>query len=319
MMKKILFFIFIIFSGVNLLRAQQTRQYTQYMFNQFGHNPAVAGSKECMDIRVGHRLQWVGFEGAPTTSYASFQTRINSEKKRPSQPHHGIGFYVEKDQVGPNTKTYVFPAYAYHIPLNNYYTLSAGMFAGIQQYVFDNNNIRLFNPADNAIGGTENILLYPDLTAGLWLYSKHTYAGIAAGQVYNKRIKGPGGQLGIDSRLSRHYNLTAGHRLVVNRDNSFIPSAMIKFVYLAPTAIALNLIWDYINRFSLGRSLRNRDAVAALVRVRLLSFLDMGYSFDFTTSKIRTASSNTHEIMLGINLCGGKGKQNGSGLCPAYN
>ncbi|MDQ3193324.1 MAG: type IX secretion system membrane protein PorP/SprF [Bacteroidota bacterium] len=318
-MKQSILFIVIIIFGINFIYAQQTRQYTQYMFNQFGHNPAVAGSKECMDIRVGYRLQWVGFEGAPTTGYASFQTRLNQKKKGPSYPHHGIGFYVEKDQIGPTTKTYIYPAYAYHIPLNNYYTLSAGLFAGVQQYVFDNNNVRLFTPTDNAVSGTQNVLVYPDFTAGLWLYSKHTYAGLAAGQVYNKLIKGPGGQIGIDSRINRHYNLTLGHRFVINRESSLIPSTMIKFVWLAPPAIDLNLIWDYKNVLSLGVSLRNRDAVAGLFRLKLLSFLEMGYSFDFTTSKIRTASSNTHEIMLGINLCGGKGKANGGGLCPAYN
>ncbi len=94
---------------------------------------------------------------------------------------------------------------------------------------------------------------------------------------------------------------------------------MVKFVALAPPAIDLNLIWDYRDVLSLGVSVRNRDAVAALIRLRLLPFLDMGYSFDFTTSKLRTASSNTHEIMLGIKMCGANGGKGRGGLCPAYN
>ncbi|HET6244440.1 MAG: type IX secretion system membrane protein PorP/SprF [Bacteroidetes bacterium] len=315
-MRQTVFFIFIIIFGLEFLHAQQTRQYTQYMFNQFGHNPAVAGSKECIDIRTGYRLQWLGFEGAPKIGYFSFQTRIKNKKKMPSQPYHGVGFYLEKDQIGPFTKTYIYPAYAYHIPLNNYYTLSAGAFAGLQQFVFDN-NVTLFNPVDNAVAGSQSILVLPDFTAGLWLYSKNTYAGLAAGQIYNKRIKGPGGQIGNDSKIARHYVFSAGHKLIINREYSLIPSTMVKFIPMAPPAIDLNLIWDYKNVFSLGFSLRNRDALAALIRLKLLPFLDMGYSFDYTTSKIRTASSNTHEIMIGVYLCGRKGKQNGT-LCPAY-
>ena len=37
--------------------AQQTAQYTQNVFNMFAINPAVAGSKDCIDVRLGYRQQ----------------------------------------------------------------------------------------------------------------------------------------------------------------------------------------------------------------------------------------------------------------------
>ena len=42
--------------------AQQLAQYTQYVFNHFSVNPAVAGSKDCLDVRLGFRKQWNGFD-----------------------------------------------------------------------------------------------------------------------------------------------------------------------------------------------------------------------------------------------------------------
>jgi type IX secretion system PorP/SprF family membrane protein len=300
-----------------IVYAQQTRQYTQYMFNQFGNNPAVAGSKECMDIKTGYRVQWVGFEGAPKTGYLSFQNRIKQQQERPNQAYHGYGLYLENDQAGPISTTWICPAYAYHMPLNNGYTLSAGLFAGLQQFVF-NNNLSLFNPVDNAVQGSESVWVFPDFTAGLWLYHEDLYAGLSAGQLLNQRIKGPGGQIGIDSRLKRFYNLTGGYRFLIDKHYALIPSAMIKYLPSAPLAIDINLIWDYRNLFAAGVSYRNVDAVAALVKISLFSFLDLGYSFDYTTSKIRNGSANSHEVMLSLYLCGGKLRLPG-GVCPAYN
>jgi type IX secretion system PorP/SprF family membrane protein len=319
-MKKLLTYILFLFPVV--LVAQQTHQYTQYMFNQFGHNPAVAGSKECTDIKLGYRMQWVGFEGAPTTGYASFHTRLGGKNKALGKGYHGIGVYLENDQTGPLAKTQFYPAYAYHQPINRGLTISGGLFTGFQQYIFDR-NVSLYDPNDNAISNASSVFILPDLTAGVWLYGKHFYGGFAARQVLTKKLSGIGGQIGSESRLARHYNVTAGYRFRFSGDVSLIPSAMLKFVPMSPPSLDLNALMDIRNIFSFGISYRNVDALAALVKISLARTLDLGYSYDLTTSKIRTASSNTHEITLGLYICGkGKGsggRNSGHGLCPAYN
>ena len=60
--------------------AQQIAQYTQYVFNHFSVNPAVAGSKDCLDVRLGFRKQWIGFPGAPTTGWASLHGYIRPKR-----------------------------------------------------------------------------------------------------------------------------------------------------------------------------------------------------------------------------------------------
>jgi type IX secretion system PorP/SprF family membrane protein len=311
--------LFLLFSGLS--EAQQIRQYTQYMYNQYGHNPAVAGSKDCNDFKLGYRNQWVGFEGAPKTGFASFQTRLKHKKRPLSGGYHGIGLYMENDVMGPFTTTYIYPSYAYHVKINHDYMLSAGVFAGIQQNVFDS-NLRLYNPNDPAIGGTQSIFIFPDITGGLWLYSKDLYAGLAAGQVIGNRKKGIfGGEIGTESRLARHYNLTVGRRWKAGKNYSLIPSVMFKLLPGATPAVDLNLLADFRNLMSVGLSYRNTDALAALLRFRLLPFMDMGYSFDLTTSRIRTGSSNTHEFWIGLRFCGKGGgeRYERNFICPAYN
>ena len=68
-MKKLLLLIGLVIGS--RATAQQISQYTQYVFNHFSINPAVAGSKDCLDVRLGYRRQWVGFENAPVTAWAS--------------------------------------------------------------------------------------------------------------------------------------------------------------------------------------------------------------------------------------------------------
>ena len=68
----ILFFVF----GQGLL-AQQKPQYSQYYQNLAVLNPAATGKENSVSIRAGFRNQWVGFEGAPKTSYLTLGTPIN--------------------------------------------------------------------------------------------------------------------------------------------------------------------------------------------------------------------------------------------------
>src|SRR5690606_4390647 len=56
--------------------AQQLPQLTQYQFNDYVINPAVAGSRPLFEIRSGHRYQWVGIQDAPRTFTLSTATPV---------------------------------------------------------------------------------------------------------------------------------------------------------------------------------------------------------------------------------------------------
>lgn len=66
-MKKISFFIFNLFLTLNTF-AQQTQQYTQFLFNRAGYNPAANGYsfKSPYEIIFGGRYQWIGFGNSPS-------------------------------------------------------------------------------------------------------------------------------------------------------------------------------------------------------------------------------------------------------------
>jgi hypothetical protein len=53
------------------------------------------------------------------------------------------------------------------------------------------------------------------------------------------------------------------------------------------------------NRFWVGAGYRLQDAVIVTAGLEIMPNLKLGYSYDYTTSDIRTYSSGTHEVMLG--------------------
>lgn len=290
---------------------QQTEQYTQYMFNQFGVNPAFAGIKECIDIRLGYRTQWVGFEGAPRTSLVNANGRI-LQRKTNYKYKHGVGVNALSDATGPTSRTFFNLAYAYHMPMNRKFNLSMGIAAGFLQYRFDESRITLVTQDDDAISGSRSKFLLPDINAGLLLYHESFYAGLTLKQVWRNKLK----SVFPDSRLTHHYSLNIGKKFIGENDISYVPSIMIKFTRLSVPALDLNFMVDFKQNLAVGLSYRNTDAIAGLIKFNFLQRFSLGYSFDFTTSKIRLGSSNTHEIMLGIYSCPIKSTHNYE--CPVF-
>ena len=84
-MKKILI-ITLLLAGTLQTFAQQDPQYSLYMFNPLGVNPAYAGSRELLSAVLVHRSQWIGLEGAPETQVLAINT--------PLKPTDSVGFFV---------------------------------------------------------------------------------------------------------------------------------------------------------------------------------------------------------------------------------
>jgi type IX secretion system PorP/SprF family membrane protein len=282
--------------------AQQVPQYTQFLFNHFGINPAVAGTHNCIDMRLGYRTQWVGFDGAPKTSFANLHARIPSGKKRGSiYRFHAVGINVYSDGIGPVSKTHVSLAYALNLKAGKRHRMAFGVYAGFDQYRFNASKVTLATVPDDAITGSQANFILPDVSPGFLYYTenKSSYISFTMPQLLKNKIK-----IFPDTRFTHHYILMAGKKWASrSSDLALTPSVALKFAPWAPLAIDVNVLFDYTSNVQFGASWRNTDAIALMCKVSFMKYFSFGYAFDFTTSKIRLASSNTHEIILGISAC----------------
>lgn len=293
--------------------AQQVPQFTHYLLNQFAYNPAVAGSKECLDVTLGHRSQWTGFEGAPITTFGSFNTTLSQDKFGLGYKH-AVGLVILRDSYGPFNRTKLKAAYSYHLPLTRKILLSMGMFVGIEQINFNAQDVTLINYNDNAINNSRRSTIFPEFTPGVFLQSDKWFTGATLQQTIGGKKKAVGTD---ETVFTRHATLLGGINIKVNNDWSVIPSSLIKISKAAPLAIDVNAMFDYKNRFAIGASYRNTDAVAALINFNIFNYFKVGYSYDYTLSKLRAGGSNTHEISLSIIPCGYK--EEGRYGCPTFN
>jgi type IX secretion system PorP/SprF family membrane protein len=295
-------------------RGQQISQYTQYVFNQFSVNPAVAGSKDCLDVRLGFRKQWVGFPGAPTTGWASLHGSIRPKGKPFVKNRHGIGSFIESDETGALGYTHFYLAYAYHVQMAKDYFVSMGFFAGVKQQKLDLGEVDAIDASDPLLANDGSVIVYPEVWPGVWLYSKNGWAGLSINQALGNKVK----DMGENTRLTRHFLASGGRRIRINRTMALVPSTMLKFSPKSPVALDLNVSLEYRRKLGLGVSYRNQDAVAFMLKIPFLKYFTLGYSYDVTTSRLRLASSNTHEVILAIYPCGNDDPAKNIVRCPVF-
>jgi type IX secretion system PorP/SprF family membrane protein len=311
-MKK--WFFIILFSGlISQIEAQQVPQYTHYIFNQFGINPAVAGIKECIDLRFGYRTQWMGFPGAPKTAFFSGNGRLKLRRAKDYRVYHGIGMMVENDVVGPFSRTMINFGYAYNMQVTSRHRLAFGIFGGFEQFRFNGTGLVYVHSDDEAISNMQTArIILPEFSPGVFFYSDEIFVGLTMKQLLRNRIR----NVGIQTRLTHHYIINGGKKFKAGDKWAVIPNGMLKLGPMAPPALDLHLLFEYRNQLTLGAAWRNADALALLAKVNFLNHFSLAYAFDYTTSRIQLAGRNTHEVILGIYACPLKGASTWS--CPTF-
>ena len=301
---------------------QQEQHYSQYLVNGYVINPAMGGTEDYIDIKLGARAQWVGFEDAPKTIYLSAHTALGKDFNNSHNHHrgehqswHGVGGYLYSDNTGTIARTSAYASYAYNLPLANRgkLRLSLGAFGGLKQFKYDpGEHVSTLHDKGDALAEAATNKVLPDVTLGFWMYSKEFYVGGSIFQVLDNEIGTAIKEDTEEARLTRHYIVTAGYKARVNQQFSFIPSFAIKGNTPAPVSVDLSAKVDYDDQYWGAISVRGGDAFIMMVGTVINKQLELSYSYDLTYSDIRKASTGSHEIVIGYRL-----KHPGHLVCPS--
>lgn len=309
--------------------SQQMPHFSQYMLNGFLINPAVAGSENYGDVKVGYRNNWMGLPGAPESYYltvhsplkklninttaTSVPLRERNGKKMLYRdfkegntgkvlPHHGVGLSVISDKAGALQRTDFSPAYAYHLPVTNNLKMSAGVSMGLSFYNVDQAKLYLADPDDPAFLSYSHINF--SISTGVTVYSPRFYIGLTAAQLLQDEMSGGWSN---QDRTHTQYYFTGGHKISLSRKFSVLPSILIK--YLRPVSVSadLNMKFLYNEKIWFGASYRNQDAIVWMGGINFDNLFQISYAYDTPNSKIGNIHNGSHEIVLGL-LLGNKGK-----------
>ncbi len=325
-MKTLLITVILGFTG--LAFGQQLPQYSQYSRNQFMINPAAAGMYDFLDITIGGRFQWVGFDNAPVTTYAYGSTVLKKKYQRynPSirtsagsliypevntgKFKHAVGGQIVGDQYGAFRKISFSGTYAIHLPVSKNYNLSFGTKLGISNNSFLQDRAVVLSQSEGYTGPIYDDLAYNDFVAdqsnlnffdigaGLYFYSKDLFIGIAADQLTRDMVKFGSGTANFDPRMQ--LNATAGYKIALNDRVKLMPSALLKMVPNTPLSIDASLQIEYQEKMWLGATYRYGDAAVIMLGACISEKFKFGYSYDFSISKLNNYNSGGHELVLGV-------------------
>ena len=281
----------VLITGFTGLKGQQMPQYTQYMFNDFVINPAVAGVDNFYQIRTNHRFQWVGLMDPPLTNSLAF---YGPHAKLPM----GYGAYVYNDVTGPTSRTGLTGSYAYNIAITGDIRLSMGLSASVMQYRIDGTQLNPRDVSDPAILNMVSTSYLPDAGLGFYLYSEDFYVGLSLAQLLNNKLEIFDNRNGLN-RLKTHMNLIGAYHWRPDQDWLIEPSIMIRGT--APKEFNFDVTaraeWRHMIWGAL--SYRNQESVGILMGYVHEDHFIFGYAYDIGISTLRKYNTGTHEIMIG--------------------
>lgn len=279
---------------VTTANGQQLPQLSQYQFNDYVFNPAIAGSRPYLELRSGHRYQWVGIQDAPRTFTFSGTAPVGGKM--------GVGGYLFTDIVGPTRRTGIQFSYAYHLQLTEEVKLSLSLSAGLLQFLIDGSKIQFHDPGDPVMDDQLRGDLLPDAKFGFYLYGERFWFGATAPQLLQNKVYFLDRTRETLSRMEDHYYAMGGYRWILGDDWKLEPSFLLKYTSPVPPKLDLNATVRYKDTFWVGAGYRTNDAYCAMVGYWLKKTFQFGYSYDIITSGLRNHSTGTHEVMLAITL-----------------
>ncbi|MEL6989047.1 MAG: PorP/SprF family type IX secretion system membrane protein [Bacteroidota bacterium] len=299
-----LFFLVAFLSLSIQLDAQQQAQYSMFMMNRYGFNPAYAGFDGSLSATAVYRTQWDALEGRPVN------IQINAHM--PLYVFGGaIGFKLERETLGAFSN--IRSAVSYNYVMDTDYGLfSGGISVGIHQSTLDGailrarsgvyeNNIIQHN--DPVIPNTRVNGVAPTIGLGFYHINDYFELGLAVENVLNTKLRFTDDLEYINKRT---FTAFFEYSLPVNDFLQVFPSLMLRSD-LTQTQIEAAVKLEYDDNIIGGAGFRgyNANTIDALVLfggLRLNPNLTLAYSYDIGLSSLNQIHVGTHEILLNYNL-----------------
>lgn len=287
---------------------QQYFQNTMYSYTQFGYNPASAGAKRIgvddgSQLTLMGRLQWLGFEGAPETSYLSYESSLPAEAGY-------FGGLILFDRAGPFTVGSVTASYAFEREIGTDNYIRIGVSGGIKQWRLDPTNIRPEEAGDIILPTSTVSTIVPSLATGIYLTGNHAggkdlkyFAGLSVQNLLEPSFNGALPSTVGSTEDVRTFVLSGGYNFKLDDGPaarmSIMPSILVMQDFaLSTPQITGSVIWNY-KPIALGVNYRLNESVGATAGFSVSDKLFVGYSYDYPVGAINSSGDvNTHELVL---------------------
>ncbi len=276
------------------LRGQQEASFNHYMFNSQLFNPAFVGLEENLTISSLNNIQWVGFEGNPSTNSLLFDASLDNNL--------GLGFQVLSDIIGPLNTNYLAIDLSYHLTLNDKsQKLSVGLKLSGNDHNINLSNLKYDNLSDPTAQVKDSYFI-TNIGFGLYYYTDSLYFGFSIPYFFEPNT----------FSKQRHYYLSGGYTKSLGNKFKINPNFLIKKTKGSPTSINFSSILFYNETFWLGANFGSSDKnftspkinggdISFMTGFKISPSLTLGYSYTSSIGEWTSSyNSNSHEIFIKI-------------------
>ena len=272
--------------------AQQQLRRSQFVTNTYLSNPAVAGTEPGTVLSTTYRNQWAGFSGGPSTML------ISGHRSLPNGIGAGLILYND-DMGGAISQSGLELTGAYSVLLNNQDAVSFGLSMKGNQFVFDGTDLEVYQPNDPSLPGTLESTFGIDFNAGMMVYGKDYYFGMAVFNLLQDKLN----VAGVDddqNRLVRHYQFMGSYLYNVSRLVAVQASGLMRMTEVTSAQLDVN-VRAIVNGTSwFGMGFRPQDAFVLSTGLNYGAFT-LAYNYDITVGD-NILSAHSHELSFGYFL-----------------
>ena len=277
-------FLVVCFVGVG----QQLPVYSLFGANKYALNPAFAGSEYYWDFAILHRSQWVGFDNGPSTQLFSSHSRIDGTAS-------GFGATIYNDRNGVIGNMGVSLGYAYHVDLSDEFELSFGLNGSYTQYKLFGDRVLLHSNSDNLLNQHRGTSGEFNASFGTLLYADNFYFGVSALNLFSPKIDYFNG---ASTPLQRHYYLQTGGRVQITSNGAISADILCDYLANNPFQVDFRFNYEYVDIFKIGAGYRLADSFVLTAGFKMIEELYLNYAYDMGISKLNSAHSGSHEVLL---------------------
>jgi type IX secretion system PorP/SprF family membrane protein len=283
--------------------------YSQFYANPLYLNPALAGAKLDQRITLNYRNQWPSINQGYVTYSATWDQQFDKISG-------ALGIMANADVAGGGVYNRFSGSgiYSYRVQASRYVVLNAAVEATYMQYRLDWSKLVFGDQINIRTGKVETTREYVpsklsigniDFSAGvLGGYKESLYFGVAVNHLTRPDIAFYEGNANrIPMRWTVHSGILIDFRQGMDGEDLRNFSISPNFIYVQQGQFKQLNVGMYMNKFPfvtglwMRHNFGNPDAVIALFGFQSKVY-KIGYSYDFTISKLTNKSGGAHEISI---------------------
>ncbi len=291
----------------------QAPQFSQFYATPLYLAPSFAGGTDGTRAVANFRNQWPEIPGAFVTYAFSLDHYFHNYNS-------GLGLLVFRDQAGSGrlATTNIGLLYSYTIQVNHNWTIKPGVHflysqrsVDFYRHVFgDQLNIDGPNNPTTMMPEPMDQVGYFDASSSVLAYTGNFWGGLNVDHLFrpDQSMTYQEARIPMKFSLFGGYRFTYGGRYFEEASESISLAVLYKNqkkfnqldagIYWSKDPISLGLLYRGIPVFNNHvHGIFNNDAVAALIGLRTEN-LRIGYSYDFTISRLISNTGGSHEVSL---------------------